>query len=177
MGGIKQPKEKLNYTLKYITTLLNQNKLYNWFIGYGTLLGIIRNGSYIDNDDDIDIIIDKRMFHSLHILLKRSGIEITTQYGIGNTTNIIKTVPNIYLTSIDFYCAEVSPEGHFFDRWEDVIWTHCFLPYTQELPTILWQNTILHIPNNSIQKLKGRYGENWMIPQSTKGPTPRLKML
>lgn len=113
MVGVNQPTEKLNYTLKYIASLLNQHKLHYWFIAYGTLLGIIRDGSCIDNDDDIDIIIDKRHFHSIRVILEHNGIQLTTQYGIGTSMNIIKTVPNEQLTSIDFYCSELHPEGHF----------------------------------------------------------------
>lgn len=177
MVGVNQPTEKLNYTLKYIASLLNQHKLHYWFIAYGTLLGIIRDGSCIDNDDDIDIIIDKRHFHSIRVILENNGIQLTTQYGIGTSMNIIKTVPNEQLTSIDFYCSELHPEGHFFDRWEGVIWSHCFAPYTQQLPNINWEDTTLYIPHNTLNKLEGRYGKNWRIPQSSKGPIPRLKIL
>ena len=43
---------------KIINKLLNKKKLTNWFIAYGTLLGIIRDNNTIDGDDDVDIIID-----------------------------------------------------------------------------------------------------------------------
>ena len=52
-------KKKLNYTLLFIAKLLNSNNINKWFIAYGTLLGIVRENSCIDNDDDIDIIIHK----------------------------------------------------------------------------------------------------------------------
>jgi phosphorylcholine metabolism protein LicD len=42
-----------------IVNLLISMKIENWFIGYGTLLGIIRDESCIEGDDDIDIIVDE----------------------------------------------------------------------------------------------------------------------
>ena len=68
---IKESKEKLNDTLLYIVNLLIKNNLKNWFIGYGTLLGIIRENSCIDKDDDIDIIIDKEYFNKILDILKK----------------------------------------------------------------------------------------------------------
>ena len=62
MGGVPCNKNDLNKTLKYITNLLNKYNIKNWFIAYGTLLGIIRNDSCIDKDDDIDILVDKSNF-------------------------------------------------------------------------------------------------------------------
>ena len=53
--GNNNSQEKLNNTLIKITNLLNENNIHDWFIGYGTLLGIVREDSCIENDDDIDI--------------------------------------------------------------------------------------------------------------------------
>ena len=55
-----QDSHHLNNGLKQIVKDLDEYKINNWFIGYGTLLGIVINNSCINNDD-IDIIIDKRM--------------------------------------------------------------------------------------------------------------------
>ena len=53
MVGKKNDKILLNKTLLFIIKLLNDNNIKNWFIGYGTLLGIIRENSCIDGDDDV----------------------------------------------------------------------------------------------------------------------------
>ena len=52
MTGNQNDRKKLNNTLLYITKLLNEANIKNWFIGYGTLLGIIREKSCIHNDWD-----------------------------------------------------------------------------------------------------------------------------
>ncbi|HIB77695.1 MAG TPA: hypothetical protein EYO58_08820 [Flavobacteriales bacterium] len=184
MAGSKQTQEKLNHTLKYITVLLIQYKITNWFIGYGTLLGIIRDNACIDGDDDIDIVCDRNDFDRIHKMLKENNINVTYDYGgIQDCRFIIKTVQNDKLTSIDFYCAEIDDKGNFNDEWEKVIWTKCYTPntpfdrYTPFLLSIKWKDIFLPIPHNCIQKLRNRYGKKWHIPQNTKGPLPRLSYL
>ena len=55
MAGKKETSVKLNKTLLFLITLLNDNNIKNWFVCYGTLLGLVRENSCIDNDDDIDM--------------------------------------------------------------------------------------------------------------------------
>ena len=43
VGTNKNSKVKLNNTLIHIIKLLHKYNINNWFIAYGTLLGIIRN--------------------------------------------------------------------------------------------------------------------------------------
>ena len=177
MAGNKQPREKLNHTLKYITTLLNQYKITSWFIGYGTLLGIVRNRSCIDQDDDVDLVCDRNDFDAIHKMLRENNLDVTYGHTIGDSRSIIKTVDTATLSSIDFYCATVDTNGNFADEWEDVVWSNCFVPNTRTLLNLSWRETVLQIPHNHVQKLENRYGKGWMIPQHTKGPLPRLKRL
>lgn len=81
----------LNKTLMFIIKLLNDNNIMNWFIGYGTLLGITKENSCIDGDDDIDIIIDKNNYNVIKQLMIEYDIEIEYGYGIDKSTNILKT--------------------------------------------------------------------------------------
>lgn len=176
MAGTNESTQKLNNTLLFIVKLLIQNNITNWFIAYGTLLGIIRNNNCINNDDDIDIIIDIKYFDTLVKILHSNNIHTTKSYGIGNSRNIIKTVPTHNLASIDFYCADYDEKTHNFnDKWEKVIWTSC-----KENNSFIhkeWNNVILNIPYNYQQKLIGRYGNDWNIPRNTKGVMPRKKIL
>ena len=60
----------------YIIKLLNDNNIMNLFIGYGTLLGIIRENSCIDGDDDIDIIIDESNYDIIKEVLIKNDLKI-----------------------------------------------------------------------------------------------------
>lgn len=95
MAGKKFKQSNINDTLLLIIQLLNRHDIDNWFVGYGTLLGIIRDGQCIDGDDDVDIVIDARNYDILKQILTDSGVELEYGYGIRNSQNIVKTVPPI----------------------------------------------------------------------------------
>ena len=69
MAGKKETSEKLNRTLLFLITLLNDNNIKSWFVCYGTLLGLVRENSCIDGDDDIDIIIEKSNYDIIKNIL------------------------------------------------------------------------------------------------------------
>lgn len=177
MAGFKNSKERLNKTLEMIIAILIDNNINNWFISYGTLLGIVRDNSCIENDDDVDIIVDRKYFDKLHNILRNNSIKTTRAYGINNTDKIIKTIDTEMYSSIDFYCADFNENTNdFHDTWEKVIWTKC-KDDNDNFVVKQWNNIELNLPLNYEKKLEGRYGKNWRIPQNNKGPMPRLKKL
>ena len=103
MGGKKHDQTVLNNTLMFIIKLLHDNGINNWFIGYGTLLGIVRENSCIDGDDDVDIIIDISNYDIVKKLLIENNIEIEYGYRIGDKKNILKTKDTTNYCSVDFY--------------------------------------------------------------------------
>ena len=107
MAGENATKEILNNTLEFVCKLLNINDFDNWFIGYGTLLGIIRENSCIDGDDDIDIIIDRIHYDRLKKVLTENGFKIEYGFGIEDNRNILKTKETNECCSVDFYMASV----------------------------------------------------------------------
>lgn len=153
MGGKPEDQTKLNFTLKAAVDILNEAGVEQWFLGYGTLLGILRDKSCIAHDDDIDIICGEKEYGKI--------IEKLAHYGIGCShikEGIIKTLPTDNLASIDFYFAKVDEEkGNYFDKWEKCLWGNC-LP----LEPVEWKNRILYTPHSSISKLKTRYGDDCM---------------
>ena len=169
MSGNKLSKEKLNVSLVKIATILNKHKFNKWFIAYGTLLGIVRNKSCIDGDDDIDRICDMNDYEKLKDILKKEGYEFEFGYEINDSKLILKTKESRDLASIDFYMSEVDMKGNFNDLWEKVVWSNCYLKNSEEFIKINWKNTTLNLPNNYFNKLKKRYGFFWRIPQNNKG--------
>lgn len=177
MAGGKTESYKLNNTLIKICKILNKINLSDWFIGYGTLLGIIRNNSCIENDDDIDILCNKNDYDIIKNELGNNGFSFTNKFGIKNSKDILKTCDTSEYCSVDFYMCDVDKNtGNFNDKWERVVWSNC---YTENGNLIKkeWNDVILYIPNNYESKLIGRYGEEWRVPMQSKGVKPKKKVL
>lgn len=164
-AGKKQLINNLNKTLIKIVKDLDEYNIKNWFIGYGTLLGIVRNNNCIDGDDDIDIIIDKEESTKLHKLIKDKQYNYDTKNGkklkYNNFTRII--LENKY-TPIDFYISE-NKNCNYNETWEHVVWSNV-CPIIKKK----WNNVNLNLPNNYIKKLEHRYGADWRTPRNWKGP-------
>ena len=172
MAGKKQTKIKLNYTLFTIANLLNKHNITNWFIAYGTLLGIIRNNSCIHGDDDIDIICDINDYDNIKQILSENKFKF---YDIDNKKNFLKTKYTNKYSSIDFYMAKIDNKGNFYDTWEKSTWSTCY--FYKKLIKYNWHNTILYLPKNYEKKIVKIYGDDWKIPQDTKGTSLRKKIL
>ena len=172
MKSSEHTSKELNDTLMFVVNLLNENNIQNWFISYGTLLGIIRNNSCIDRDDDIDIIVHDIYYDKIKEILTKNNIQTTKDYGIGESKLIIKTNITKEYCSIDFYMASIDKEGNFHDKWNNILWSKCY--YTDDmLIERVWNGENLYLPFNSEQKLINRYGEDWMTPKKNcKGLIP-----
>ena len=161
MVGHSQSKERLNKTLCFIVGLLNKHKIQDWFIGYGTLLGMVREQSCIDNDDDIDIVCNQLNQAKIKTIMLENGFKVDERY---ISKNFIKFNHTEY-ASVDFYCAKVIGND-FYDEWEKMVWANCY-----PLKKIQWKKVEVQLPNEFIQKLIGRYGD-WKTPQKSKGLRP-----
>ena len=63
----------------------------------------------------------------------------------------------------------------FYQAYKNLQWQE----YTNRKKNliIMWNDVALPIPYNFIRKLKGRYGHEWMIPQASKGPKKKRRLL
>tara|TARA_B110001450_G_scaffold78018_1_gene74125 strand:+ start:1694 stop:2320 length:627 start_codon:yes stop_codon:yes gene_type:complete len=161
-GGLKHNSNKLNNDLKIITNILNKNNINNWFIAYGTLLGIIRENSCIDNDDDVDIICDIKNKDKLLNILRETYNNF--DYNANKNRDIIVLREPI---SVDIYMANIDKNGNFYDKWNKIKWTNCFI--NNKLIKKIWKDNILYLPNNYIEHIENKYGKNWKIPSQNKG--------
>jgi phosphorylcholine metabolism protein LicD len=170
MVGRAQTSEKLNRTLLFIITLLNDNNIKNWFICYGTLLGLVRENSCIDGDDDVDIIVDKYYYDSLKKILIENNIKLDYGHGINDSKNILKTVETPEYASIDIYMGDFNDEN-VFDKWNGLNIKDCYLDKKNK--TFIeknWNGQNVYYPNNSERILFNRYGNDWNIKKNKKIP-------
>ena len=160
MAGIYTDKEKLNRTLEKVCNILNENNINDWFIMFGTLLGIIRENSCIQGDDDLDIMINCD-YQKLRSTFEKESFIFTSDYGIQNPDTILKTEPCDRYGSIDFYMCDVNEYGDFYTPWHRV-------KSRESKPFIAkeWRSTTLNLPNGYLEKLVSMYGKDWEIPQS-----------
>ena len=166
MAGTKETSEKLNKTLLFLITLLNDNNIKNWFVCYGTLLGLVRENSCIDKDDDIDIIIEK----SNYDIVKKILIENNFEFVYENRKHIIKTKDTSDYSSIDIYMGDYINKD-VKDLWNKLTIKDCFLD--TENKTFIekkWNGQNIYFPNNYERILFNRYGKNWKIKQDKKIP-------
>jgi len=163
MAGKKYSAANLNKTLLFILKLLNDNDINNWFICYGTLLGLVRENSCIDNDDDVDIIVHKDNYDKLKKILIENNFIIESGYGIKKSRNIIKTQPSGDYASIDIYMADFINDN-VYDLWNNLNITDCFVD--KENKTFIekvWNEQKIYYPNNYERILRNRYGKTWEI--------------
>lgn len=168
--GPNVDKHILNYTLKNLVDIFNKHNINGWFIGYGTLLGIIRENSCIDKDDDIDILINKKYINKIIKLLQNYNYDVKYHksgkfYKIkdNNFNKDFLRIEKKNYAPIDFYLCDVI-NGDYHDNYENIIWKNC-----EKLIHYKWNNVILNLPNEPQIKLKNIYGDDWKIPKKSKG--------
>ena len=166
MAGIYTGKEKLNRTLEVVANILHEENINDWFIFFGTLLGIVRENSCIQGDDDLDIMINCDYQHLRSAFEKKGFTFMQGKYRIKNPDTILKSEPTQELGSIDFYMCNVNQSGDFHTPWHGVIATNSYIDINNKsLIKFPWSNTVLNIPNNYKEKLVNMYGD-WKTPQS-----------
>ena len=170
MAGAKETSEKLNKTLLFLITLLNNNNIKKWFVCYGTLLGLVRENSCIDNDDDIDIIIEKSNYDIIKKLLIENNFEFDIGKRLTDSKYIIKTQATSDYSSIDIYMGDYNNKN-VKDLWNMLNIKDCFLDI--ENKTFIekkWNGQNIYYPNNYERILINRYGKNWKIKKDKKIP-------
>jgi len=167
MAGSRSSAQDLNYILQKLVTYFHEYQIRNWFISYGTLLGIIRNDSCINHDDDVDIIIDQSEKQRLERLIKEKGMRYWLK-----KPDIFKIFVEPRKPTVDLYFSTMDNENDYNDTWNKVIWSNC-VPISQRE----WNGTLLQIPHDAETKLVNRYGDDWKIPMKTKGVSPPKKVV
>ena len=158
MAGKPERAEKLNYTLHWIVDILESKGITDWFIMYGTLIGVTREGSCIDGDDDVDICINHKHWDDIYDALKKKNMLNPVEEWICDT--FICTRRTEKLGQVDFYLCDVNESGDFNDTWSKLNITQCY-DGNGKLPTTTFQGREVNVPFNAVKKIETRYGPRW----------------
>lgn len=170
--------KKLNKILIHIVNDFEEYSIKKWFLGYGTLLGIVRDNNCINGDDDIDIIVSHEESKKLNKLIKDKAYKYERSKVCGEKNKTDANMPppcngtiNGFIKiilfdgkpTVDFYVAK-EKSGDYYDLWEKVIWTNIYPYYIKK-----WKGVKLNLPNDYLNKIIKYYGDDWHTPKPFKG--------
>ncbi len=137
---------------------------YNLIIFYGTLLGIIRNNDFIENDDDIDLLLNISDLNNFLNDLDEKNVV----YRKHIKKNEIPVIQCFYenIGPIDIYVYNEYKNDDILIKWDggQLYAKKDIFP----LKEIIFYDKKCLIPNNSEEILRQIYGKDWMIPTSKK---------
>ena len=156
MTGSKKTIKQLNILYTEIMKILSKRNI-KIILFYGTLLGYIREKDFINNDDDIDVLINRKDLPILKKLIKDSNIKY-----INHRNYLIQLFYN-NIGPFDIYIYD--------DRKYDILikfdgWSLYYRKYIFHLKPIKFKGFHVYIPKNSHIILKQNYGKDYMIPKN-----------
>jgi len=156
---------------------------YDLHVAYGTLLGLVREGGFIDSDDDFDTTYHSRL-HEPHEI-RDELVEITsTLAGMGEDVQIVQgnflhwyiRVDGV-LTKIDIFPAWTKGEDYFQAHTTGGPVAHALEAGYHEVP---FKGRTVSVPVNAEVALELAYGAGWRVPdplyQSTMQPAAAATM-
>ena len=143
----------------------------DYFVFFGTLLGFIRDGYLIEDDDDIDIYVNKKQKEKLISLLKKNHIDVDLNLSVnkGDYFLQIKRTINNKHTIFDFYFFEDDIDDlYIVERWNFGALTHDPSKHLRTPKIFIYpiqkikiRSHEINIPANSKYVCEFLYGRNW----------------
>lgn len=165
--------------LKKIDEVMSENG-YNYWVDFGTLLGIYRDGNLIKHDFDIDIGLKKVEFNSgLEKVLIKNGFkkikeysafgEIVEQTWVWNGVHIdlfLYEEDNNSIFAYDFYTNDEAiyvKVNKNIRKCTNLQARVCYVPKVN-VKKINFKDFMVNVPENTHEYLEANYGPNFMTP-------------
>ena len=147
-----------------------------WFVFFGTLLGVVREGDIIENDDDIDLYVNKKDRNKIINQLSSSDFEINLTSWPNNTDCFLqftRTIESVK-THIDIYLYENKDmEDYIVDKWNFIgspfnSQNHLHIPKKLVFPitTVDFFGQPIFVPALDKDICVFLYGDSWNIKLS-----------
>jgi hypothetical protein len=160
--------EKRNYLIQANKLINDLSELSNFVcIGFGSVLGYIRDSSLIDHDDDIDIIIafDVQECHTISKALERLTNHLTgLGYNVSGNHFSHRWVKGKNMGAICDVFVGIKEEDKvswFPSHRKNLLIDDVFPPLNVEM-----LNIFIPIPAKPIEYLEATYGKSWNIPDT-----------
>ena len=165
MGGEKKSAKVLNEGLLWLVDFLRKVGVPNqdWFVSYGTLLGLHRDKSCIEGDDDIDVLVCDEWYKPLLRAVARMDPKEGAFVAAGSPQPSWLRFELANGCPIDLYMGARGPSGNLHDPWNQVLWSRVLPSQAMK-----WRGKTLQVPRHLEDKLRAAYGETWRVPQSRK---------
>jgi hypothetical protein len=161
------------YNLKNLKDVSPYLKDMEYFLFFGTLLGLCRENNIIEGDDDVDLLVNTQHRNEILEIIRNLGFNINI-----NNPHIVQGTRyiNNKLTHIDFYFYEnpveqpyIVEKWNFFSRPHDINY-HLHIPKSIIYPLTTGQigGIECKVPLNIKECCKFLYGERYMTPMEMK---------
>lgn len=166
-------------TLQILHDFFMKNGI-EYYLDFGTLLGIIRENTFIKHDDDIDLTIRMTPISPLQIINKLEQIGFRFVHGFHVNGKIIEfTLVRKGLT-VDFFIAFQNASfdeksyiiygcyynpNHQYPKSNANNYRAWYFPYELKPIEIEFKGTNVCVPNQPEALLKSEYGINWKRPE------------
>ncbi|MCW4466169.1 LicD family protein [Glutamicibacter sp. MNS18] len=167
-GALRRNRNETLATIRKVVLELQRNGI-RALLGYGTLLGAVREGSFIFHDDDIDLIVcvhgstEKELYSELNNIqqiLERINFSIKTlpskHYNFHITDKSSGSVLDLFPVLIDGEQAWL--------HMEKMIWRSLPSRYFVKSELVELHEQLFPAPFRPEEFLQERYGSDWAVP-------------
>lgn len=143
-------------------TQLDEHK----WIDSGTLIGLYRDGKYIDHDTDIDVNITRYKDNKERVKLEGFDLALeTTWQDYPMQSAFIK---NDIIFDVYYFYTGIEKEVAVNYNMEGII--HLPMKYVDQLQDFAFKNKVYRIPNHIQDYMVWRFGHDWQTPKKNKIP-------
>tara|TARA_Y100001958_G_C21028708_1_gene402522 strand:+ start:57 stop:701 length:645 start_codon:yes stop_codon:yes gene_type:complete len=172
---LKDNKDKISVEENFLNLKFFSNIMSNieHFVFFGTLLGLVRDGNLIENDDDIDFYVNIKEREKLIQILKDNSIYVDLNLKVNKNESFLQVKRDVNNKNaiVDFYFYEDDLDKYYIiEKWNFQGGTHKESEHLR-IPKIFTHPIIqkkiksidINFPAKPIYLCDFLYGKNWKV--------------